>query len=127
MVKAFAGLFADRFPVEQITPVRHFKGDDDASMAANNTSAFNCRPVAGRKRYSQHAYGRALDLNPVQNPYVKGKKVLPPAGEAHLDRKAKAMGKVTPGVVAHFKAAGWRWGGHWRSLKDYQHFSANGR
>lgn len=127
LTRAFEGLFEDHFPVEKMAPVRTYGGDDDASMAANNTSAFNCRPVAGGKRFSQHAYGRALDLNPVQNPYVKKAEVLPPSGEPFTDRTKTAPGMITPKVVRHFAGQGWKWGGRWRSLKDYQHFSANGR
>ena len=98
-------------------------------MAANNTSAFNCRLAVGTAHFSEHAFGRAVDLNPLQNPYVKGDEVLPPAGRAHLDRLARTPGLVREGgpAVRAFAAAGWSWGGRWRSLKDYQHFSRSGR
>jgi len=122
-------LFAARFPIQRMVLMDRYGGDDDRSMAANNTSAFNCRPVAGTGRWSQHAYGRAVDVNPVQNPQVHGQVVSPPAGHSYLDRTLRTKGMIHPGdlVVRAFAEVGWRWGGDWRSLKDYQHFSANGR
>ncbi|HSL58775.1 MAG TPA: M15 family metallopeptidase [Acidimicrobiales bacterium] len=126
----FRRLWDERFPVERIRPVDEYGGSDDASMAANNTSAFNCRAVTGGTRWSEHAYGRAVDINPVQNPYVSSRgTVLPPAGAAHLDRSAVTPGLIREGdaVVAAFDAVGWGWGGRWTTIKDYQHFSANGR
>jgi putative cell wall-binding protein len=121
-------LFDARFPIEQARPVEAFGGDDDASMAANNSSAFNCRTVAGTATWSQHAYGRAIDLNPVQNPYVRGEQVEPEAGRAFLDRTDVRPGMVVrPGpVVDAFAAIGWGWGGDFSTSRDYQHFSATG-
>jgi hypothetical protein len=99
-------------------------------MAANNTSAFNCRFVSGTARWSEHAYGRAIDINPVQNPYVSSSgRASPPAGAAYVDRSRRAPGMIHAGdaVVRAFAAVGWGWGGSWRGVKDYQHFSASGR
>ncbi|MEW6472402.1 MAG: M15 family metallopeptidase [Actinomycetota bacterium] len=127
--RVFGELFAAAFPIDQVRLVDEFGGDDDRSMAANNTSAFNCRRVRGSTRWSQHAYGRALDINPVQNPYVTPDgAVLPPAGREFLRRDASRQGLVVARgpVVAAFGRIGWRWGGAW-SNPDYQHFSANGR
>ena len=123
----FGDLYALRFPVERVEPVEAYGGSDDASMAANNTSAFNCRATTGGTSFSEHSHGTAIDLNPVQNPYVKGTTVLPAAGRAHLDR-TPARGRITAGdpVVAAFAARGFTWGGDWRTLKDYQHFSLSG-
>lgn len=125
----FRDLFEARFVIERIEPVDRYGADDGASMAANNTSAFNCRPVAGTTRWSEHSYGQAVDLNPLINPYVKGGVVDPPGGAAYLDRTVATPGLITAdGVaVAAFAAIGWRWGGDWQSAKDYQHFSATGR
>jgi hypothetical protein len=125
----FAALFEARFPIEQVRLVDEFGADDDRSMAANNTSAFNCRRAWGSSRWSEHAYGRAVDINPVQNPYRTGSgAVLPPAGREFLRRDADAPGLITRGgpVVAAFASIGWRWGGAW-SNPDYQHFSSTGR
>jgi D-alanyl-D-alanine carboxypeptidase len=122
-------LFRAGYPIRRMRLVDDYRADDDRSMAANNTSAFNCRPVAGTSRWSEHAYGRAIDVNPVQNPYVAGRHVSPPAGRPYADRARRAPGMIRAGdaVVRAFAAAGWAWGGAWRNARDYQHFSANGR
>ncbi|WP_345712451.1 M15 family metallopeptidase, partial [Kineococcus glutinatus] len=129
LVRVFVRLHALRFPIERVEPVEAFGGSDDASMAANNTSAFNCRAVTGGSRFSEHSWGTAVDLNPVQNPYVRGTTVLPGAGRAFLDRSQPRPGLVRAGdaVVAAFAAEGFSWGGAWSSPKDYQHFSLSGR
>jgi D-alanyl-D-alanine carboxypeptidase len=126
---AMRRLFEVRFPIRRMRLVDAYGGNDDRSMNANNTSAFNCRFVAGTRRWSEHAYGRAIDINPVQNPYVKGTRVSPRAGRRYVDRSRHRRGMIHGGdaVVRAFAAVGWRWGGYWRSAKDYQHFSASGR
>lgn len=127
IAQAFGALYDDGFPIDRMEPVERFAGDDDASMAANNTSAFNCRRVTGSSSFSQHAYGWAIDINPIQNPYVRGDTVLPPAGRAYTDRSDVRPGMlVRPGPVTAFDAIGWGWGGDWSSLKDYQHLSLTG-
>jgi poly-gamma-glutamate synthesis protein (capsule biosynthesis protein) len=127
----FERLYEARWPIERMRLVDDYGGDDDRSMAANNTSAYNCRPVAGTHRWSAHAYGSAIDINPVQNPYVTAGSTAPPAGSrfAGLDRSVGA--RVPPGairagdiVVRAFARIGWAWGGDWSTSKDYQHFSA---
>ena len=128
--RAFHRLFDERFPIRGMRLVDHYGADDMRSMKANNTSAFNCRWRAGVCcRWSQHAYGRALDLNPVQNPFVWSGGVSPPAGEDYLDRSDRRRGMVFhhDRVWWAFHAAGWKWGGDWTGEKDYQHFSVNGR
>ena len=129
VVTVFRTVYEARFPVQRMETVDRFGADDDASMAANNTSAYNCRRTTGGTSWSEHAYGTALDLNPVQNPYVSGSFVAPPAGRSYLDRANVRTGMVTGSdvVVRAFAAAGWEWGGSFRSLKDYQHFSLSGR
>jgi len=129
VVAVFSRLHAARFPIARMERVDAFDGSDDASMAANNTSAFNCRPSTGGTGWSEHAYGRALDLNPVQNPYVSGSTVLPEAGRAYVDRGNRRPGMVVAGdvVVQAFSAQGWGWGGAWTNPRDYQHFSRSGR
>ncbi|NYD86431.1 M15 family metallopeptidase [Cellulomonas oligotrophica] len=128
LVEVFRTLFDARLPLTSVRLVDDFGADDDASMAADNTSAFNCRAVTGGSGWSEHAYGRAVDVNPVENPYVRGGTVLPPAGAAFVDRP-DAPGVVHDGdaVVRAFAEHGWAWGGHWSSPKDYQHFSTTGR
>jgi hypothetical protein len=130
VTKVFGILFAKRFPVRQMRPVDGYGGSDDASMAADNTSGFNCRNAVstGAAHWSQHAYGQAIDVNTVENPYVVGGKVLPPAGAAYLDRRAFRPGMAVPGgvLVQAFASVGWQWGGRWASSPDYQHFSRTG-
>jgi D-alanyl-D-alanine carboxypeptidase len=129
VVRVFRSLFADRFPIHRMEPIDAYGGDDERSMAADNTSGFNCRTVAGSTSWSQHAYGRAIDVNPLENPEVDGYTVDPPQGAPYADRSKDATGMIHPGdaVVRAFSSVGWGWGGTWRSFKDWQHFSANGR
>jgi hypothetical protein len=117
------------FRIQRMRLVDRYGADDDRSMAANNTSGFNCRTVGGSTRWSEHAYGRAIDINPVQNPYVSGSTVAPDAGQAYLDRSDVRRGMLVDGdaTVTAFEDRGWGWGGNWSSVKDYQHLSSSGR
>ena len=128
VTQAFRRMYAAGFPIRQMRLVDDFGANDDASMAADNTSAFNCRLTTSGSGWSQHSYGQAVDVDPLENPYVSAETVLPPAGQAFVDRPEE------PGVIHHgdacvdaFASVGWSWGGGWASFKDYQHFSANGR
>jgi len=129
MRTAFARLYEARFPIRRMRPVDAYGGDDFASIEADNTSAFNCRPATGSTRWSQHAYGRAIDVNPIENPYVGAdgttahRRSIP-----YLDRSDVRPGMAVPRgpLVRAFAAAGWGWGGRWRSPRDHQHFSAAG-
>jgi hypothetical protein len=124
----FRRLYAARFPIRRMTPISAFHGSDNASMAADNTSAFNCRRAVGGSGWSEHAYGTAIDVNPVENPYVLNGKVLPPAGRRYLDRSRVRRGMAVGGgvLVRAFAAVGWKWGGRWAGSPDYQHFSLSG-
>jgi D-alanyl-D-alanine carboxypeptidase len=128
VVSVFRRLYVGRFPIRRMAPVSAYRGSDDASMAADNTSGFNCRRAVGGSGWSQHAYGLAIDVNPVENPYVLGGKTLPPAGQRYLDRSRVRRGMAVAGgtLVRAFAAVGWRWGGRWTGAPDYQHFSATG-
>ena len=129
VVTVFRRLYRARFPIRRIVPVSAYRGSDDASMAADNTSAFNCRRAVGSRTgsWSAHAYGTAIDVNPVENPYVLGGRVLPPAGGRYVDRGRRLRGMAVEGgvLVKAFESVGWKWGGRWSS-PDYQHFSATG-
>jgi hypothetical protein len=127
--EVFERLFEAHFPIRRMRLIDAYGGSDDRSLRANNTSAFNCRFVAGTTRWSMHAYGLAIDINPVQNPYVAGTHVSPPAGEEYVDRSRRAKGMIHGGdkVVRAFARVGWEWGGYWTYPKDYQHFSSTGR
>ena len=126
----FDRLHRAHFPIRRMTPIAAYGGSDDRSMAADNTSAFNCRYAVapGAKHWSAHAYGEAIDVNPIENPYVQGSRVLPPAGGAYVDRSKARPGTAFSGgaLVSAFAASGWRWGGRWTASPDYQHFSATG-
>jgi hypothetical protein len=126
----FERLYRARFPIRRMTPIAAYGGSDDRSMAADNTSAFNCRYAVapGAKRWSVHAYGEAVDVNPVENPYLEGGRVLPPAGRRYRDRGDVRAGMAVAGgtLLNAFAAAGWQWGGRWAASPDWQHFSATG-
>jgi D-alanyl-D-alanine carboxypeptidase len=118
-------------PASRNQPVDAFHGSDERSMAADNTSGFNCRyaDAPGPPQWSMHAYGLAIDVNTVQNPYLEhGLPAQPPAGTAYADRSDIRPGMAYPGgvPVAAFSSVGWGWGGYWASSSDYQHFSVNG-
>ncbi len=126
----FRELFLARFPIQRMRPVDAYGGSDARSMAADNTSGFNCRYVPGSPGvWSQHAYGHAVDINPLRNPYVTSAgNVMPPRGARFTDRSLPAPGMIRSGgvVVRAFASIGWGWGGGWNGSPDYQHFSATG-
>jgi hypothetical protein len=126
VLKVFDRLRAERFQIRRMEPIDAFGGSDVASMDADNTSGFNCRYAVadGPPRWSRHAYGKAIDVNPVENPYLQGGKVQPPAGAAFVDRAPYRPGMAVPGgaVVKAFASVGWSWGGRWSATPDYQHF-----
>jgi hypothetical protein len=129
IVDVFRRLYNHEFPIRRIRLVDEYGADDLESMKHDNTSAFNCRYVAGTSTWSQHAFGRAIDINPVENPYVDGSDVSPPNGEPYADRSDVRPGMIFEGDVVWraFHSIGWEWGGTWQSAQDYQHFSSNGR
>ncbi len=130
MQGVFATLFVERFPISSMRLVDDFGGDDFTSIGADNTSAFNCRASTGSStNWSQHAYGRAIDINPIENPYVSDGETEHPASVPYLDRANVRPGMIVEGgaVVAAFDEHGWGWGGRWTDPEDSQHFSANGR
>lgn len=126
VARAFERIHAARFPIERMERIDAYGGSDDASMAANNSSGFNFRTIAGSDQISLHGHGRAIDINPLWNPYVVDDRVLPPAGAGFLDRAEVRPGMIVrPGPVTDaFDAIGWEWGGDWtRTVKDYHHFA----
>jgi hypothetical protein len=126
----FRRLYAARFPIHRMTPIAAYGGSDTRSMAADNTSAFNCRYAVapGAKRWSVHAYGEAIDVNTIENPYLEGGRVLPPAGRAFTNRAQARRGMAVAGgvLVRAFASVGWLWGGRWSASPDWQHFSRTG-
>ncbi len=130
VVAVLRRLYAARFPIRRMVPVDAYGGSDYRSIEADNTSAFNCRYVDGTTRWSEHAYGRAIDLNPIENPYVTaGGTTSHRASRSFLRRTPYRPGMAVDGgaVVRAFDAVGWGWGGRWSGDRDYQHFSASGR
>lgn len=131
VVEIFRRLYQKKYPVEQMKLMEEYKGNDELSMQANNTSAFNCREVTNQPGiYSQHSYGRAIDINPLINPYVKGALILPQQAKNFASRKETYPGKIAENTPFYqlFKSYHWDWGGSWFDLQDYQHFEkrANG-
>ena len=129
VLQVFVQLDAAHFPIARIQLIDDFGADDDASMAANNTSAFNCRVVTGTTTWSQHSYGTAIDINTVWNPWIHNGRIDPPNGAPYADRTLQQPGMIHDGdvVVRSFAAIGWEWGGNAQTVKDYQHFSTNGK
>lgn len=121
-------LYRRQYPIRRMKLIDAYGSDDHRSMNADNTSAFNCRLVAGTSRWSMHAYGTAIDLNPIENPYVSGSHVSPPAGRPYADRTPHRPGMIHRRgfVVRAFARVGWEWGGNWPGTRDYQHFSLTG-
>jgi hypothetical protein len=130
VLRVFATLYGERFPIRQMVPVDVYAGSDNAAAAADDTSGFNCRYAVapGPPQWSAHAFGQAIDVNDVENPYLDGTTVIPPAGVQYLNRTPYRPGMAVAGgqLVAAFAAAGWYWGGRWAASPDYQHFSKTG-
>jgi len=124
----FRALYALGFPIRQIRLVDDFAASDDASMSADNTSGFNFRLIAGTDLLSQHALGRAIDINPVENPWRRPDRLLPAEGAAFADRRRVRPGMfVRPGpVLARSDELGFEWGGDWRHAFDDHHFASRG-
>jgi len=128
VVRVFHQLWNHRFPIEQMVITGRAERDAKPTGDGNDTGSFNCRAVRGAKVFSQHAYGLAIDVNPFQNPYVKGALVLPELAGSYVRRSWHRPGMIAPDgpVVRAFRSIGWTWGGSWHSLKDLQHFSRSG-
>ncbi len=125
----FAELYRQKYPIERIRPISEYDDDDERSMQANNTSCYCYRPIEGSTKLSNHALGRAIDVNPLYNPCVRRKKdgtllIQPATGRPYVDRSKSFKYKITKRDLCYrlFMQHGFRWGGSWRSLKDYQHF-----
>ncbi|QYN40633.1 M15 family metallopeptidase [Pseudonocardia sp. DSM 110487] len=124
----FGELYAAGFPIEEMRVVEPAELTAPPTGDDNNTTAFVCRPAVGSTRWSAHALGLAVDVNPFQNPYSKGDLVLPELATAYLDRDRDLPGMISGGgpVVAAFERIGWKWGGRWTSPVDRHHFSQTG-
>jgi len=126
----FGELYSNKYPIKKMRLVSDYRASDFQSIEADNTSAFNCRPITGGKKWSLHSYGKAIDINPIENPYISRsghishKKSLKHRKRVHRNSSAadKAVMLKNDKIVKAFKKRGWRWGGDWNSIKDYQHF-----
>jgi len=130
----FEDLYNMNYPIYKMVLVSNYMGDDWKSIEAGNTSALNCRPITGNsKRWSKHAFGKAIDINPIENPYISRKGHI--AHKASLKYRKRVKRNKTAGdravllkdsqATQIFEHFGWKWGGDWNSIKDYQHFEYN--
>ena len=128
LIEIFDELFKARYPIERMVLIDNYDAEDESSMRANNTSCFNFRKVAGTNVLSNHSTGHAIDINPLYNPYYKNKngKIIyqPKTAKAYTNRNANFPYKITKGDLCYklFIKHGFKWGGDWKSVKDYQHF-----
>ena len=130
VMAAFESMFDNRYPIQSIIPIGDLPiGVEDDDPEYSNTSGFHCRVVSGTSRWSQHAFGLAIDLNPHLNPFVSNDVIWPAGSERYADRSLNEPGMITEGdpVTNAFDSIEWGWGGRWVSVKDYQHFSSTGR
>jgi hypothetical protein len=129
VVGVFRRLYRANFPIRRMRLVNVYGGSDFRSIEADNTSAFNCRSATGSSSWSNHAFGLAIDINPIENPYVSASgSTAHRASRPYLNRSRIRRGMAYPGgaLVRTFSSIGWGWGGYWSGARDYQHFSANG-
>jgi len=132
VVNIFEDLFNMNYAINKMKLVSDYKGNDWQSIEADNTSAFNCRPITGnKKKWSKHAYGKAIDINPIENPYISKKGYIShKASKKYRKRVHKDLSNLKDRAVLlkndpatkAFKSYGWKWGGDWNTIKDYQHF-----
>lgn len=125
----FRELYRHKYPIERMRLIDDYDADDERSMQDNNTSCFNYRPIAGSNKLSKHSRGLAIDINPLYNPCVRQQKdgttiVQPANGKAYAKRKTRKPYMIDSNDLCYqlFIRHGFKWGGAWRSLKDYQHF-----
>nr|MBP3597935.1 M15 family metallopeptidase [Eubacterium sp.] len=131
-LKVFYRLYKIKYPIQQMVLVDEYDADDESSMAANNSSAFNYRTIANTNRLSKHSLGMAIDINPRVNPYITSYGIAPANSKVYKERNvAKCRGKYKKCMIHHgdkvykiFKKYGFSWGGDWKNSKDYQHFEA---
>ena len=131
VVDIFSELYDIGYPIHKMHLVSKYKGNDWQSIEADNTSAFNCRKATGSKNWSKHSYGKAIDLNSIENPYIaRSGRISHKASEKYRKRLHRNNSYSDRAVLLHkdkatkiFKKYGWKWGGDWSGVKDYQHFS----
>lgn len=128
LTEIFYELYQIRYPIDKVRLIDVYNGNDESSMADNNSSCFNYRLVTNQNKLSNHALGKAVDINPLYNPYVQVidgvTHIMPSNARKYVDRNRKFSHKLTSDdpCVKIFKAHGFTWGGDWSPSKDYQHF-----
>ena len=124
LLEIFYQLYQSRYPIEKIRLVDEYGADDDKVMSDNNSSCLTYRVIADTNVISMHGLGRAVDINPLYNPYIVGNKVMPGASQPYADRSKNFEHKIDENDLCCkiFTKHGWKWGGHWKNSKDYQHF-----
>ncbi len=131
VVDIFEELYNMNYAINQMRLVSDFNGNDWKSIEADNTSAFNCRKATGSKKWSKHSYGKAIDINPIENPYIsKTGHISHKESQKYRKRRHQDLSNLADRAVLlkrdpatkAFKKHGWKWGGDWRTIKDYQHF-----
>jgi hypothetical protein len=125
LLKVFGRLYQLRFPIREMDPL-HLSGDDTGGFQCRDASASPCPGTAPTHTWSEHAYGEAVDIDPIENPYTGCGVTRQRASIPYLNRSRIRPGMVTPAVVAAFASIGWGWGGRWAGTQDYMHFSATG-
>ena len=131
VTQIFEALYQAEYPIHKMRLVSDYKGNDWQSIEADNTSAFNCRKATGSKKWSKHSYGKAIDINPIENPYISRKGYISHKESLVYKKRVhkndtyadKAVLLKHDDAVKIFKKYGWKWGGDWSGVKDYQHFS----
>jgi len=131
VTQIFEALYQAEYPIHKMRLVSDYKGNDWQSIEADNTSAFNCRNATGSKKWSKHSYGKAIDINPIENPYISRKGYISHKESLVYKKRVhkndtytdKAILLKNDDAVKIFKKYGWKWGGDWSGVKDYQHFS----
>jgi len=131
VTEIFEALYKEGYPIKKMKLVSDYKGNDWQSIESDNTSAFNCRLATGSKKWSKHSYGKAIDINPIENPYISRKGYISHKASANYRKRVhkkssyadKAVLLKNDQAVQIFKKYGWIWGGDWSGVKDYQHFS----
>jgi len=131
MTEIFEALYDMAYPVYKMRLVSDYKGNDWQSIESGNTSAFNCRSATGSKKWSKHSYGKAIDINPIENPYIaRSGRISHKASSQYRKRVHKKSTSADKALLLKndkatkiFEKHGWKWGGDWSGVKDYQHFS----
>ena len=129
LLAIFKELHRQHYPIERMRLIDHYDADDERSMRDNNTSCFCFRPVAGSTKISAHGRGMAVDINPLYNPCVRQRRdgttsIQPATAKPYTNRRRNFNYKISRGDLCYrlFTSHGFKWGGEWQSLKDYQHF-----